>query len=176
MNSRNSSFYFEITSGRRTFYYNKIGVTTEVQSYYNFTIMPGFKTPDWAKGAVMYQIYTDRFCQGSTSNNVVDREYNYIEDYVSEVKDWNKYPAAMGVREFYGGDIQGIMSKLDYLADLGIEVIYLNPMFVSPSNHKYDIQDYDNIDPHFGVIVKDGTGQAILVDTSDPRRVLFKKL
>lgn len=152
----NIEYYFEITSGRRTFYYNKIGVTTEVQPYYNFTIMPGFKTPDWAKGAVMYQIYTDRFCQGSTSNNVVDREYNYIEDYVSEVKDWNKYPAAMGVREFYGGDIQGIMSKLDYLADLGIEVIYLNPMFVSPSNHKYDIQDYDNIDPHFGVIVKDG--------------------
>ena len=61
----------------------------------------------------------------------------------------------MGVREFYGGDLQGVLDKLDYLSELGIEVIYFNPLFVSPSNHKYDIQDYDYIDPHFGVIVKD---------------------
>jgi alpha-glucosidase len=114
----------------------------------------------------MYQIYTDRFCSGDDFNNVVDHEYNYIGEHVTEVKDWNKYPAAMGVREFYGGDIKGIMSKLDYLEDLGIEVIYLNPMFVSPSNHKYDIQDYDNIDPHFGVIVKDG-GEPLAPDDFD---------
>lgn len=61
----------------------------------------------------------------------------------------------MGVREFYGGDLQGVMDKLDYLQDLGVEVLYLNPIFVSPSNHKYDIQDYDHVDPHLGVIVKD---------------------
>ena len=61
----------------------------------------------------------------------------------------------MGVREFYGGDLKGVLDKLDYLSDLGIEVIYFNPLFVSPSNHKYDIQDYDYIDPHFGVIRKD---------------------
>ncbi len=61
----------------------------------------------------------------------------------------------MGVREFYGGDLQGVLDKLDYLSELGVEVIYFNPLFVSPSNHKYDIQDYDYIDPHFGVIVKD---------------------
>ena len=47
------------------------------------------------------------------------------------------------------------MDKLDYLQELGVDVIYLNPIFVSPSNHKYDIQDYDYVDPHFGVIVKD---------------------
>ena len=69
--------------------------------------------------------------------------------------DWNKYPAAMGVREFYGGDLQGVLDKMDYLQDLGIDVIYFNPLFVSPSNHKYDIQDYDNIDPHIGKIVND---------------------
>ena len=61
----------------------------------------------------------------------------------------------MGVREFYGGDIAGVMQKLDYLQELGVEVLYLNPIFVSPSNHKYDIQDYDYVDPHFGRIVKD---------------------
>ena len=83
-------------------------------------------------------------------------EYFYIGDYSSKVTDWNKYPAAMGVREFYGGDLQGVMDKLDYLQDLGVEVLYFNPLFVSPSNHKYDIQDYDYIDPHYGKIVEDG--------------------
>ena len=61
----------------------------------------------------------------------------------------------MGVREFYGGDLQGVLDKLDYLQDLGVEVLYFNPLFVSPSNHKYDIQDYDYIDPHFGKILRD---------------------
>lgn len=70
--------------------------------------------------------------------------------------DWSKYPSAMDVRAFYGGDLAGVMKKLDYLQGLGVEVIYLNPIFVSPSNHKYDIQDYDYVDPHYGVIVKDG--------------------
>ena len=53
------------------------------------------------------------------------------------------------------GDFQGIISKLDYLQELGVDVIYLNPVFVSPSNHKYDCQDYDHIDPHIGRIVAD---------------------
>ena len=62
----------------------------------------------------------------------------------------------MDVRDLYGGDLQGVMDKLDYLKDLGVDVIYFNPLFVSPSNHKYDSQDYDYIDPHYGKIVKDG--------------------
>lgn len=79
------------------------------------------------------------------------------------MRDWNKMPASMGVREFYGGDLQGVMDKLDYLQDLGVEVLYLNPIFVSPSNHKYDTQDYDYIDPHYGVIVEDG-GDVLAAD------------
>jgi alpha-glucosidase len=62
----------------------------------------------------------------------------------------------VGVKEFYGGDLQGVLDKMDYLEDLGIEAIYFNPLFVSPSNHKYDIQDYDYIDPHLGKILDDG--------------------
>ena len=72
----------------------------------------------------------------------------------------------MGVREFYGGDLQGIMNKLDYLQDLGVEVIYLNPIFVSPSNHKYDCQDYDYVDPHYGRIVED-CNEGILLGEDD---------
>lgn len=148
-------YYFEVHRGNFTCYYNRKGVMNEVQNYYNFIIMPGFVTPKWAKGAVFYQIFVDRFCNGDTSNDVLDREYSYIGEGTSEINDWNKYPKAMGVREFYGGDLKGVMKKLDYLQSLGIDAIYLNPIFVSPSNHKYDIQDYDYVDPHFGVIVKD---------------------
>lgn len=148
-------YYFEVHCGPLVCYYNSVGVCSTVENYYNFWIMPSFSTPDWAKGAIFYQIYTDRFFNGDTSNDVEDDEYIYIGEGTAKVKDWNKYPAEMGVREFYGGDIAGIMQKLDYLQDLGVEVIYLNPIFVSPSNHKYDIQDYDYVDPHLGRIVKD---------------------
>ena len=148
-------YYFKVELGRTVCYYNQIGAIKELNPYYNFQITPGFKTPAWAKGAVMYQIFVDRFCNGDKSNDVLDDEYNYIGEHVCQVKDWNKYPAQMGIREFYGGDLKGVLDKLDYLEQLGIEVIYFNPLFVSPSNHKYDIQDYDYIDPHFGVIAHD---------------------
>lgn len=148
-------YYFEILAGKVTCYYNTKGVSMEQQACYNFFIKPGFKTPDWAKGAVFYQIFVDRFCNGDASNDVEDNEYVYIEEGTKKVTNWNKYPASMGVREFYGGDLVGVMKKLDYLQELGIEAIYFNPIFVSPSNHKYDIQDYDYVDPHYGVILKD---------------------
>lgn len=149
------SYYFRLSCGSDYFYYTKAGLSHDEQPEYNFEIMPGYKTPDWAKGAVFYQIFVDRFCNGDASNDVLDNEYSYIEEGTRQIRDWYKYPAAMGVREFYGGDLLGVIKKLDYLKDLGIEVIYLNPVFVSPSNHKYDIQDYDYIDPHYGVIVRD---------------------
>ena len=151
-----TSYYFEIQDGEEVWYYNRSGLTDGRIPYYDFRLAPGFSTPDWAKGAVIYQIYTDRFYNGDPENDVETREYFYIGDYSRKVTDWNKYPAAMGVREFYGGDLQGVIDKLDYLQDLGVEVLYFNPLFVSPSNHKYDIQDYDYIDPHFGKIVEDG--------------------
>lgn len=149
-------YYFEIRSGSEVCYYNRCGVSERVVSDYDYVVCPGFRTPKWAKGAVMYQIFIDRFCNGDPDNDVEDREYYYIGDYSRKVTDWNRYPATMDVREFYGGDLKGVWDKLDYLQDLGVEVLYFNPIFVSPSNHKYDIQDYDYIDPHYGVIVEDG--------------------
>lgn len=149
------SYYFEVDTGKLSCIYDTRGVAKEPIAEYNFRLLPGFKTPAWAKGAVMYQIYVDRFYNGDRSNDVLTGEYEYIGDKTVRVEDWNKYPATMGVREFYGGDLQGVYEKLDYLQDLGVQVIYFNPLFVSPSNHKYDIQDYDYIDPHFGRIVSD---------------------
>ncbi len=148
-----ASYHFEILTGRLKCFYDTRGLVQDVNEYYDFAIIPGFRTPGWAKGAVMYQIYVDRFCNGDPSNDVLSNEYSYIGKPVNRVEDWGRYPAQMDVREFYGGDLQGVLDKLDYLQDLGVEVIYFNPLFVSPSNHKYDIQDYDYIDPHFGKIV-----------------------
>lgn len=148
-------YYFEVHAGKITCYYDTRGVCKDINEYYHFRLIPGFKTPDWAKGAVFYQIYVDRFYNGDPTNDVLTNEYQYIGDKTVRVEDWNKYPATMGVREFYGGDLQGVLDKMDYLQDLGVDVIYFNPLFVSPSNHKYDIQDYDYIDPHFGRIVHD---------------------
>ena len=156
LNEEPFRYCFEIQDGDELCYYNKCGTSKEIVAFYEFVIVPGFSTPDWAKGAVMYQIFTDRFYNGDKTNDVESREYFYIGDYSRKVTDWNKYPDKMGVREFYGGDLQGVIDKLDYLQDLGVEVLYFNPLFVSPSNHKYDIQDYDYIDPHYGVIVEDG--------------------
>jgi alpha-glucosidase len=148
-------YHFEIHSGKVTCFYDKLGPTKNNDREYDFEICPGFKVPEWAKGAVFYQIYVDRFNNGDSSNDVLDNEYFYIGQGVQQVKDWNENPSTMDVGRFYGGDLQGVMDKLDYLKDLGVDAIYLNPIFVSPSNHKYDIQDYDYVDPHFGRIVYD---------------------
>lgn len=149
-------YHFEAVSGDETVFYNKSGAHSHNNEQYEFEITPGFSTPDWAKGAVMYQIYVERFCNGDKTNDVETNEYAYIGKGVEKMHDWYEWPAPDGTRQFYGGDLQGVLDKLDYLEKLGVEVLYLNPLFVSPSNHKYDIQDYDHIDPHFGKIVNDG--------------------
>ncbi|MBR6020257.1 MAG: glycoside hydrolase family 13 protein [Lachnospiraceae bacterium] len=148
-------YFFEIATSNGVFRYDRLGVMLADRETVPFRITPGFHTPQWAKGAVMYQIFVDRFCNGDPTNDVQTGEYYYIDRYAQRVTDWNRVPEAKDVQEFYGGDLRGVIKKLDYLRKLGVEVLYLNPIFVSPSSHKYDIQDYDHVDPHFGVIVKD---------------------
>ena len=147
------NYYFQIICDSSTYFYNKAGVVKDINSEYNFTILPDFSTPSWAKGAVMYQIYVDRFYNGDKSNDVVTNEYEYLGLKSKHIEDWDTPLENMDVCNFYGGDLQGVIDKMDYLSDLGIDAIYFNPIFVSPSNHKYDIQDYEHIDPHYGVIV-----------------------
>lgn len=149
-------YYFEIKKGENSWTYTRLGVSGETVPRFAFRITPGFHTPEWAKGAIMYQIYVDRFCNGDPTNDVESGEYIYIGVPVKKVEDWEKPLETMDVGYFYGGDLQGIWDKLNYIQSLGVEVIYLNPIFVSPSNHKYDCQDYEHIDPHYGVIVNDG--------------------
>ena len=169
-------YHFKVVNGQDSCIYNRLGVTDDDRSCFDFAIIPGFHTPDWAKGAVMYQIFVDRFCNGDESNDVQTCEYVYIGRPVNRVEDWGKNPTTMDVGCFYGGDLKGVWEKLDYIQGLGVEVIYLNPIFVSPSNHKYDIQDYEHIDPHFGVIVedKDGLVAADAVNNGDAEKYVVR--
>jgi len=149
-----NSYYFKVECDGYTGFYDLLGLSTGHDDNFDFKVTSGFDTPDWAKGAVMYQIFVDRFYNGNPDNDVVNNEYAYVGEHVSHA-DWNSNIENVDIRRFFGGDLEGVIKKMDYLKKLGIEAIYLNPIFVSPSNHKYDIQDYDHVDPHFGVIVND---------------------
>jgi len=149
------SYYFTIKKDEQAFYYNKLGLYPELDNSYDFMLIPDFITPKWAKGAVMYQIFVDRFKNGNEENDVVNNEYVYLGRAAKRADSWDQPIPTEDYCNFYGGDLQGIIEKLSYLSDLGIEALYLTPIFVSPSSHKYDIQDYEYVDPHFAVIIKD---------------------
>ena len=158
-------WHFFVECGKQNTFFDRRGVVRDEMDYYDFCLIPGFKEPEWAKNCVMYQIYVDRFRNGDPTNDVLDHEYNYIGHHSQKAVSWEELPYDMDVRHFYGGDLAGVMEKLPYLKSLGIDCIYFNPLFVSPSNHGYDIQDYDYIDPHIGKIISD-TGA--LLPEGDP--------
>lgn len=124
--------------------------------------------PEWAKSAVWYQIFPERFRNGDTANDpkVENIKGAWPHDAESpwEIHQWNSdwyklqsYEKLNGKdiwfniqRRRYGGDLQGIIDKLDYLSELGINAIYLNPIFEAPSMHKYDGATYHHVDPNFG--------------------------
>lgn len=167
-------YHFELVSGKIRVSYGRSGLDTYGVCGDEFKLIPGLKTPEWSRGAVMYQIFTDRFCNGDPGNDVLNREYFYLGDYSEQVSDWNSPVKASDVRRFYGGDLKGVLDKLHYIRSLGVDVIYFNPIFVSPSNHKYDIQDYDHIDPHYGVIVEDG-GECLSESEDNKYATRYKK-
>ena len=107
-----------------------------------------FATPTWFHGKTMYHIFVDRFAPrgGMRPEGAV-----YHEGWHEEIEQFGAYPGApVANTEFFGGTLFGIADKLDYLKELGVGVIYLSPIFKSPSNHKYDTGDYETVDPQFG--------------------------
>lgn len=93
--------------------------------------------PDWVKDSVFYQIFPDRFCNGDVSNDPPN------------LVSWNAKPTNTG---FQGGDLRGVIDRMYYLLDLGINAIYLNPIFLAASNHRYNTTDYFQIDPKLGTM------------------------
>ncbi|MEG6571688.1 glycoside hydrolase family 13 protein [[Clostridium] cellulosi] len=137
-------YYFEISDGKSTVVYSESGFTKEFDdknAYFHYFQYPYInktdlhRIPDWVHSTVFYQIFVDRFYNGDHSNDP------------KILEPWGKPPTP---QSFYGGDLQGILEKLPYLQELGINGIYLTPIFQSPSNHKYDTTDYRKVDESFG--------------------------
>ena len=118
----------------------------------DFRLLADYAAPEWVPTSVFYQIFPDRFADGDPSNNVYTDEYTcYGREVVARA--WGEQPRShveSGAVEFFGGDLQGIVQRLDYLEELGVSALYLNPVFAAPTNHKYDTADYFNVDPHLG--------------------------
>ncbi len=120
--------------------YDSSQTFTYLNTGYNVSILPHFETPSYLDTTVFYQIFPERFYNGDKSNDPEGtRAWKYEHIY-----------APWGWSAFYGGDINGILKKLSYLKELGVNALYLNPIFTSPSNHKYNTVDYFHVDPHFG--------------------------
>lgn len=137
-------YYFELMDGSSKLYYTESGMVEEFDNemaYCYFFQYPYInpidvhKQPEWIHDTVFYQIFVERFRNGDSENS---------PPFLSN---WDEEPKP---HSFYGGDLQGIIDKLDYLSELGINGLYLTPIFRSPSNHKYDIVNYFEIDPFFG--------------------------
>jgi alpha-glucosidase len=117
----------------------------------DFRIVAGFDPPGWLADRVFYQVFPDRFENGDPSNDVTDRAWTY-RGHAARRRPWGAPPGTGGgaLVEFYGGDLAGLESRLDHLERLGVNAIYLNPVFVTRSNHGYDTIDYEHVAPHFG--------------------------
>ena len=115
-----------------------------------FQYLAGYRAPEWAWSSVFYQIFPDRFRNADKASDVQSGEYLYNGQSVQKVL-WNTAPTRAGdIHAHYGGDLAGIAEKLPYLTELGVNALWLTPIFVSPSNHRYDISDYRRVDPHLG--------------------------
>jgi|GEM_PF-202834 len=147
--SETLEYWYGAQDGPSIVYLNAFSTWPTPQSALNFWIVPGFHPPAWAQGVAWYQIFPDRFQDGDPANNVSSGEYSY-QGHPVVAMNWHDLPLAWW--DFFGGDLAGIRLRLeDYLQSrLGVEAFYLNPIFRSPSNHKYDVMDYREVDPHFG--------------------------
>ena len=163
-------YYFEVTQDDKVSY---IGCKEEtctgeacisdfVPRGFQLTVFAkGFSTPDWSKNGIMYQIFPDRFAQGDEAN--LRRGVEYHKSMGRRVivhSSWNERPISKAVSgydnydpvDYFGGDLRGIINKLQYLADMGVTVIYMNPIVEAASNHRYNTGDYYMVDPILGTM------------------------
>ena len=166
-------YRFIIEAADGLWHYGAAGPSAHVPlDYTDFRILADYDPPGWPMESVFYQIFPDRFANGDPSTDPRSEEYEY-RGHRPATYPWGAPPPAdqLFPLVFYGGDLPGIESRLGYLADLGVNALYLNPVFTALSNHKYDVADYDHVDPHFG-------GDAALIslrralDARDMRYVL----
>jgi alpha-glucosidase len=165
--SSSEKYYrIQVNDGSAVAWYNAAGISSSEPSSGDFFVIPGFKTPDWMKNGVMYQIFPDRFYNGDTGNDVQTGQYSYA-GHSTQKHAWGTSVFATTGGDnslvFFGGDLAGVDQKLGYIKNtVGANILYLNPVFHSPTVHKYDTEDYFNVDPAFG---SNATLQALIADT-----------
>ena len=155
--SENSMAYFKTNLYLETkaiyHYYFSFKANGNLINYKNkgndFKLSVNFDVPNWAKGAIMYHIFVDRFNRGSNTpmEDMIRRNV-----HTSWEEDMQIGPDENGIwnNDFYGGDLKGVENKLEYLKSLGVDIIYLSPIVQSQSNHRYDAADYETVDPYAG--------------------------
>ncbi len=178
-NQTEFDYAFVYEDGGKTWYMTADGYDSQPYKFhYSPKIIEPFYTPDWVKDGIIYQIFPERFANGDKTNDPDFSEWYYKGinqppapgtllpkdiPYYHLIKDWYDISGLIqspyhiqdkdnrpDYNSYYGGDITGINQKLDYLTELGITIIYFNPLFQAKSNHKYDAADYMKLDPHFG--------------------------
>ena len=147
-------YFFRIYKTNGSFRLFKTGDQTNMEAgdQWQVSCIPAdFTTPDWAKGAVIYQVFPDRFHKSGDCDLTGKLEpYSIHEDWYEEVQ-WRPTPEGLVLNnDFYGGNFRGITEKMDYIASLGVEILYLNPISKSFSSHRYDTGDYMTPDPMLG--------------------------
>lgn len=153
--SASEKYYrFQVNDGSATAWLNAAGTTSAEPSSGDFFIVPGFTTPAWMKNGVIYQVFPDRFYNGNTANDVTNGQYTYA-GCATEKHAWGSSVVSnvsgCNSAVFFGGDLAGVDQKLGYIKNtVGANILYLNPIFLSPTNHKYDTEDYMKVDPAFG--------------------------
>jgi alpha-glucosidase len=145
-------YRFLIEAADGVWMYSAAGPAVQVPlDVYDFRLLADYQPPEWLFDRVFYQIFPDRFANGDLSNDPQPDEFEY-RGYHPRTYPWGQPPDPDQPFPivFYGGDLPGILQHLDYLQDLGVNALYLNPIFSAYSNHKYDVTDYDQVDSHLG--------------------------
>ena len=146
-------FIYETPFGKGNIFLRSAGIgefAPEGSEWQQTVYKKTFKTPQWAKGGIMYQIFPDRFNIGSSPTTEYPSD-RVIHNSTEETPVWE--PDSHGKilnNDYYGGTLKGIEEKLPYLKELGVNILYLNPIFEAHSNHRYNTADYKKIDPMLG--------------------------
>lgn len=149
-----TTYRFKVMSSEGAYWMNALGVSrADSPDWFDFKLLADFAAPSWLEDAVFYQIFPDRFFNGDPSNDVPPGAWKNHRGYRTSRRNWDEPPLHWnegGGLDFYGGDLQGITQKLDYLRELGVNALYINPIFTAYTNHRYDTADYTNVDPFLG--------------------------
>jgi alpha-glucosidase len=146
-------YRFLLFTAGGVWWYNAAGLQRHVPTdFEDFKLLADYAAPSWARNTVFYQIFPDRFADGDPANTVRDGEWDY-GGHPSRARQWGLPPSDIpraNMVEFFGGDLPGVEQHLDDLVELGVNALYLTPIFTAYSNHRYDVADYETVDPHLG--------------------------